>query len=115
MITVSVDEEFLLELLSKRLDFWHIEGVTKEVFMKMYESQLNDGCWSSSEFDAKVIVDNDWCNWCSLVYEGDKDYDTLLSAYKRGERDVSGLMLEDIKASYIEAVSDDETTILTRY
>lgn len=114
MMNIQIDEDTALEMLCDRVREWK-DGAEAELFDKMYESYVYDGCFDGAEFDVMSIVDNDVVNWCDIISAGDKDFDKLLKLYKDGERDVSCEDFENGKYSYIEAVSDDEDLILVRY
>ena len=114
--TVKIDNDVLLNLLCDRVDYWREpDGETAKLFYKMYENYIDNGCFDGASFDPMLIVDNDIVNYCSVVEEGEKDFPKLLELYKQGEYDVSCEDFEEYKVSYIEAVSDDETSILVRY
>lgn len=114
MITVNIDENTLLEMLSDRVKAWR-DGEIADLFVKMYENQIDSGCFEGCDFDPMVIVDNDVVNYCSVIEEGDSDFDKLLSLYKNDDSDVSCESFENGSYSFIEAVSDDEKLILVRY
>ncbi|MBO7712303.1 MAG: hypothetical protein J6S85_01970 [Methanobrevibacter sp.] len=113
MITVKIDEDTALEMLCDRVDFWR-DGEEADLFKKMYEHYVYNGLFDGAEFDVKSIVDNDVVNWCSIVDTSSKDFKKLLRLYKKGEYDVSCEKFKEGSYGYIEAVSDDETMILTR-
>ena len=114
MININIDEDTIYNLLADRVDVWR-SGEEAELFKKMYENHIDSGCFEGSDFDPMVIVDNDVVNYCSIVSEGDPDFKKLLELYKNGDSDVSCESFEDGCYSFIEAVSDNETMILTRY
>ena len=113
MITLKIENETALEMLTDRVKFWRSDSTTLELFEKMYEHYIDNGFFDYGEFDVMQIVDNDVVNWCDVVEKGDKDFEKLLKLYKQGEYDVSCERL-DCGASFIEAVSGDETAILIR-
>lgn len=114
MINVNIDESTLLELLSDRVRYWR-EGEVADLFDKMYENQIDSGCFDGCEFDPSVIVDNDVVNYCTTLEEGDPDFDKVLKLYQDGNYDISCESFEHGSYSFIEAVSDDEKLILVRY
>ena len=113
MITVKIENETALEILMDRVRVWRSDPTTLELFEKMYEHYIDNGLFDYGEFDVMQIVDNDVINYCSEINKGNKDFKKLLKLYKQGEYDVSCERL-DCGASFIEAVSDDETAILIR-
>lgn len=115
MLTVKIYKHKALQLLQERVRVWKEDKDIARLFDKMYERNVEEGCYDGGVFDVNVIVDNDCVNWCSVVEKGEPDFDKLLELYKKGEYDVSCEDFEDNKVSYIEAVSDDETTILIRH
>lgn len=114
MINVKIDESTALDMLCERVRFWR-SGEQAELFDKMYENYVYNGCFDGCEFDVNSIVDNDVVNYCSVVGDDEKDFNKLLELHKQGEYDVSCEDFEEYKVSFIEAVSDDETMILIRY
>ena len=117
MITVQIDEDKALDMLMDRVREWRSDSTTLELFEKMYENYIDNGCFEGCEFDVMQIVDNDVINWCTVIEldkQNKKDFKKLLKMYNDGERDFSCERLKTISGSYIEAVSDDETSILIR-
>ena len=117
MITIQIDEGKALDMLMDRVREWRNDATTLELFEKMYQNYIDSGCFEGCEFDVNSIVDNDVINWCSVIELEDKnkrDFKKLLKMYSDGERDFSCEHLKTISGSYIEAVSDDETSILIR-
>lgn len=105
MITVNLDNDDALEMLMERVSHW-TDGTTLELFEKMYENQICNGCFDGCEFNVMSIVDNDYVNWCNVIWDNEDEFEELLETYKKGER--------EYKYYVIEAVSDDETAILVR-
>lgn len=113
MVNVKIDEDVLLEMLRNRLENWTSDSDIINLYMKMYENYVYGGCFDGVEFDIDVIVDNDYVNYCSVVEEGEDDFNDLLKVYRmQGLGDCS---CEDCNANYIEAISDDEKMILIRW
>lgn len=110
MITVKMEENDVVDMLVDRVKFWIDDQNTIELYQKMYEG-LSD-CGEILELNVKQIVDNDWVNLCTVIYQDDDNFDEILELYKNGERDIS---CEDLGYSFVEAVSDDETKILVRF
>ena len=115
MLNVKIDKSDALEQLCERVKVWR-DGDIADLFFKMYENYIENGWFCKDvEFDVMQIVDNDIINYCSIVEEGEKDFEKLLKLYKKGECDVSCEDFEEYKISFIEAVSDNEDLILIRY
>lgn len=115
MINIKIDEDTLLNMLVDRCDYWNMGDDVKALFEKMYSNYIDGGCFDGAEIDIMVIVDNDYINYCNVVYKGDADFKKLLKLYKNGEYDVSCKDFKEIHPSFIEAISDNEDMILIRY
>lgn len=115
-MSITISNEYALQLLENRLDIaleWWGNPADKDLYLSMYESYLDNGCFT--DLDPMVIVDNDIVNYCHVITKDDKDYKKLLELYKKGNSDVSCEDFEEYKISFIEAVSEDEERILVRY
>lgn len=110
-VTVSIDEDDLLEMFEDRVEFWKKDSEDIELFSKMYERQINEGYYDDAVLDIKAIVDNDVVNWCSILYPSDEHFEEILEHYKNNDCDISELK---IGYDYIEAVTDKEDAILVR-
>lgn len=56
----------------------------------MYENYVYSGCFDGGEFDVMVIVDNDYINYCSVISEGDEEYEDIKQLYdENGLTDIS--------------------------
>lgn len=110
-VTVSVDEDDLLEMFEDRIKFWKTDSEDIELFSKMYERQINEGYYEASFLDIKAIVDNDVVSWCNIIYPRDEIFEEILEHYKNNNYDISEL---NIGYDYIEAVTDNEDAILVR-
>ena len=68
MITITVDEEFVLDLLISELNKWNPEDDVIDLYEKYYEEMVYGGCFSGSqEFNPRSIVDNDWVNYTQVI------------------------------------------------
>ena len=112
MVTVKINDDDLLEMLVNRLDYWTDDSDIKDLYRKMYEHLIDGGCFEGAELNISLIVDNDYINYCTIIEDGDENYNKLIELYHNNEYDVS---CNDVDCSFIEAVSDDETLILVRY
>lgn len=109
---VNINDDKALDMLMDRLKFWADDATTLELFEKMYEDYIDEGVFENGEFDVMKIVDNDYVNWCDVIYKGDENFDRLIELYDDGEHDVS---CENVGCSFIESINDDRTAILVRW
>ena len=107
MITIKIEEDTLLEMLIDRLKQWEKSSDNLDLFEAMYENMVFGGCFNDAEIDLDAIVDNDVINYCSVIYDNEDNFAELLEAYKNGDNEACGCI--------IEAVSEDETRILVRW
>ena len=115
LINVQIEDEQILDMLLERCEVWGTSKNNIDLFEKMYQHYIEDGCFDGAELNVMSKVDNDVVNYCSVIEEGEKDFGKLLKLYKKGEYDVSCENFKEYSISYIEAVSDDETRILVRH
>lgn len=114
MITVKIKENDLLEMLMDRVEQWNNTTTALNLYEKMYESEIEAGCFEGAEIDVSLIVDNDVINYCNIIEEGEKEFENILQLYKeQGLRDIS----MESHYSFIEAVDDEEkpNAFLVRY
>lgn len=116
LVAVQMEGWELLNMLLDRVDYWGRES-DRDLYEKMYQSYIDGGVFEGSNFNANSIVDNDIVNYCAVITQEDhpQDFEKLLQLYHNGEYDVSCEEFEEIRPSFIEAVSDDEDRILIRY
>lgn len=110
MITVKMNEADVVNMLVDRVRFWTDDEDIIDLYQKMYANLMDSGI--KLDLDVKAIVDNDYVNYCSVIFPEDEDFEEILKLYKEGGRDIS---CEGYGYSFVEAVSDDETKILVRY
>lgn len=114
-MTVTIDEEDFLELLMNQLKGWTTDETALELFKEMYEHAIDDGVFSSNKMTVAAIVNNDWLNYCDVIYKKDDEklYNRLMEFAKNGQYDVSGEDWDDYNYSpeYIEAYNDDAVLI----
>jgi hypothetical protein len=115
MLNVKIDEMAALDLLMGRVRVWTDDPKTLDLFQKMYESYIYDGCFDGCEFDPMVIVDNDWVNYCTVIDETDENWDKIKKLFK--ENGCGDVSCEDVGYSFIESADDDDepTAFLMRY
>lgn len=108
MITLQMEEDDVLSLLTDRVEYWTNDQVVIGLFQDMYENLVYGGAFEGGTFDVWAIVDNDYVNYCDVIYPDDERYDECLEAHNAGESEADGF--------YIEAVNDagDEPVFLIR-
>lgn len=109
-ITVKMEKDTLLNLLSERLNFWNLDKKDYDLYMSMYERYIDNDLFSEIEFNVKVIVDNDVNNYCSIIDKEDDYFKEIKKMFKKKELDISC----ETCYSYIEAASDDKKRFLVR-
>ena len=76
MVTVTISEDALLDLLVERVKYWTDDEETVELFEQYYENKVYSGCFEGAKLDIMSIVDNDYVNNTSIVtrekYEEDR-------------------------------------------
>jgi hypothetical protein len=55
MLTVKIDKDTALNLLNERVDFWTDDIEVRQLFYKMYEKLIDEGCFENCEFDPMII------------------------------------------------------------
>lgn len=105
MITVKIKENDLLEMLMDRVEQWNNTTTALNLYEKMYESEIEAGCFEGAEIDVNLIVDNDVINYCNIIEEGEKEFENILQLYK--EQGLGDISMES-HYSFIEAVDDEE-------
>lgn len=106
MVTVKIDDELLLNILTDRVRFWTDDPEILELYEKMYSNYIDSGVFEGCTFDVMDIVDNDYVNYCHTVCEGDKEFDEVLKVFK--EQGCGDCSCELDECDYIEAANDDE-------
>ena len=90
MIKVLMDEMDVLDVLMNRLSHWTDDDTTHKLYESMYDNYIYSGCFECMEFNAMVIVDNDYVNYCDVISPGDDNYDNIKMLYDRdGLGDIS--------------------------
>lgn len=114
MITIKIEESVLLDMLVDRVEFWNRSEVEVDLYKKMYESEIEAGCFEGAEIDVNVIVDNDIINYCNIIEEGDSEFNSIMKLYK--EEGLGDISMES-HYSFIEAVDDEKNpkAFLVRY
>lgn len=117
LVTVKMEDFVLLDMLLDRVKHWTKDQDVVDLYRQMYEHLIDTGYLEGSIINIAGIVDNDIINYCDTITVGDNpnDFKKLLELYHQGEYNVSCEEFEEVSASFIEAVSDDEQMILIRY
>lgn len=113
MIKVYIDEEDLLTMLTDRVLHWTDDDTVVELYEKMYENSVYGGCFDGAEINIMEIVDNDYINYCNVLWPPEKNktgydaekYRKILKIYK--EQGLGDYSEYDMDCSYIEAVAED--------
>lgn len=62
MVTVTIDEDELLNMLLNRVRFWTKNEDVIDLYEYYYKELVYSGCFEGCELDIKKIVDNDYIN-----------------------------------------------------
>ena len=71
MVTVTVDEDALLEMLLDRLEYWTSNKSVKNLYRDYYERLVYSGCFEGCKLDIGIIVDNDYINNLKAISKED--------------------------------------------
>ena len=71
MVTVTIDEDTLLELLLDRLEFWTSDEDVIDLYRNYYEGLVYSECFEGCELDIMSIVDNDYLNNLATICKED--------------------------------------------
>lgn len=107
-INVLLDEDYVVDLLVKRVEFWTQDEDIIDLYRKMYENIID--CFDGAELDVSMIVDNDYINKCKIIRKGNKDYNKVKKLAMNNKSDCS----ENTVYDHIEAFNDDYSLILVR-
>lgn len=76
MVTVTIDEDTLLELLLNRVRFWTSDETTINLYEDYCRGLVDSGCFENCKLDIKSIVDNDYIvNLTIITKEEFEDWD----------------------------------------
>lgn len=76
MVTVTVDEDTLLEMLLDRLRFWISDEDVIDLYKDYYEGLVYSGYFEGCNLDIMSIVDNDYINNLTTISKEDfEQYD----------------------------------------
>lgn len=99
-----------IDLFESRVRFWTKDKKIIELYRRMYLNQLMYEFEDKDEIDLYDIVDNDYVNYCKVIFENDEYYEEIKSANSNDEFDIS----EITPYSFIESASDDLKMFLVR-
>lgn len=103
---IEIDDYEVLDMLLERVRYWTDNEDVVGLFEQMYERSIDDKMWDGSEFNVMTIVDNDYVNWCDVIYEDDDLFVKLKEVYlKQGIGDCS---CEVDRVGFIEAVDNEK-------
>lgn len=71
MITITIDEDTLLEIFLGRVRFWTSDETTINLYEDYYKGLVNSGCFKGCKLDIKKIVDNDYVNNLTTISKED--------------------------------------------
>lgn len=71
MVTVTVNEDTLLEMLLDRLEFWTSDESVINLYRDYYEGLVYSGCFEDCNLDIMSIVDNDYINNFATISKED--------------------------------------------
>ena len=112
MVTVNIDEETLIELLTDRVKYWTDDEDTLELFNQYYESQVYGGCFEGADFDIMGIVDNDYVN--NLTITDRAEFEKAREEYII-ENNITDEDLEDVPTWDDIEVGENNTKFLNGY
>ena len=107
---IIIPDYDVIDLFVERVKYWTKDKEIIDLFKLMYENQLSYLYFEDNEIDLYDIVDNDYVNYCKVIFENDEDYKEIKLSYLNGIIDIS----ETTPYSYIESASDDLKMFLVR-
>lgn len=76
MITITIDEDTLLEMLLNRVEYWTNAQNIIDLYKGYYSRLVRSGCFENCKLDIKSIVDNDYIvNLTIITKEEFEDWD----------------------------------------
>lgn len=81
MIRVLIEEDELLDMLIERVEHWTNDPKIIALYSDMYENYIDNGVFDDSEINIMQLVDNDYINYCQVLYEGEDIYDAVNRSY----------------------------------
>lgn len=71
MVTVTIDENTLLEMLLDRVEYWTSDEDVINLYKNYYEGLVYSGCFEGCTLDIMSIVDNDYVNNLTTISKED--------------------------------------------
>lgn len=71
MVTVTIDEDTLLEMLLDRVEYWTSNEDEINLYRDYYEGLVYSGCFEGCTLDIMSIVDNDYINNLATISKED--------------------------------------------
>lgn len=105
---IIIPDYDVIDLFVDRVAYWTEDKGIIELYRRMYLRHLDLDC--NDEIDLYDVVDNDFVNYCKVIYESDEEYEVIKSAYLNNEFDI----IEITPYFWIEAASDDLKMFLVR-
>lgn len=108
MITIKIKEQLAVDILMDRVAYWTDDSFEQHLYENMYENFVYNGVFEDYELDPMKIVDNDYINYCRVVYcdSEDEEWERLFDIY--AEQGLGDCSCECDFASYIEAVDNED-------
>lgn len=69
MVTVTIDEDTLLEMLLDRLEHWTSDELVINLYRDYYKGLVYSGCFEGCTLDIMMVVDNDYMNLATISKE----------------------------------------------
>lgn len=71
MVTVTIDEDTLLERLIDRVKHWTSDESVINLYRDYYEGLVYSGCFEGCTLDIMSTVDNDYINYLATISKED--------------------------------------------
>ena len=71
MVTVTVDEDTLLEMLLDRLEFWTSDEDVINLYKDYYKGLVYSRYFEGCNLDIMSVVDNDYINYLATISKED--------------------------------------------
>ena len=90
-----MDEDEFVDLLDERVEHWTDDPVVQDLFHDMYQQMADEGVFYEVNTSVMAIVDNDYVNYCDVIYDDDDRYEEVDEAFKNGDWETeSGMTIE---------------------
>jgi hypothetical protein len=86
---VRIDNDDALDMFLDELSEWTKDITIIKLFKEMYKNRIDNGYFDNGVCDIKDIVDNDYINNCTVIWESDECYSDLKKLADAGEYDIS--------------------------